>query len=64
MIYNQHDWDQDGQPILDQDLTPGYKELDEGIELTKEETRFIWTIVILALIGVIGAIYACVSYAT
>jgi hypothetical protein len=63
MIYNQHDWDQDGYPLLDQDMTPGYKEIEEGIELSSEERRFIWALVILALIGIIGAVYACVSYA-
>ncbi|WP_407427657.1 hypothetical protein [Arcticibacter sp.] len=62
MIYNQHDWDQDGMPVLDQDLKEGYEEVEEGIKLSSEEKRFIWLMIGLGLLALGGLMFACVTY--
>lgn len=62
MIYNQHDWDQDGKPVLDQDLNQGYGELAEGIELSAAEKRFVWVCIAIGLLALVAIFIYCVTY--
>lgn len=62
MIYNQHDWDENGMPVHDQDLTPGYDELEGGIDLSTAETIMIWSCIGLAILAIAVVIFFCVTY--
>lgn len=62
MIYNQHDWDQDGMPMLDQDLKKGYDEIDGGIRLSPGEKWLIWLTIGLGLLAVGGLVFAYVMF--
>lgn len=62
MIYNQHDWDENGMPVLDQDLQTGYDELEDGDVLSPAEERMLWGLVILGLLALGAVAFVCVAY--